>query len=226
MQPKRNHPAGPRTPATPATTPGVVGRGPLRYDLTRPADSLSWMRQDALVRLLPFGAAVAGTWLTRRPRWLGVSPGRPGTQAAFGAAAGAALFATSALLQRRLSGRRGTLRAPSSIEDALVQAGYYVLNAPIEEAFFRGLLQGGVASRLGTPAGVVAGTVPYVLYHRLGGWRWPEVGATALAGVPLALAYRLLPGQPSLLGVSLAHIGATCGFMGPGPWLLRKVGLA
>lgn len=197
-----------------------------RYDLTRPADSLAWMRQDALVRLVPFAALVAGTWLTRQPPWLGVSGGRTRTQATFGAAAGAALFGTSALLQRALSRRRGTLRAPSSMSDAVVQAGYYVLNGPIEEAFFRGLLQGGVSARLGTPAGLVAGTVPYVLYHRLGGWRWPEVGATALAGVPLALAYRLLPGRPSLLGVSLAHIGATCGFMGPGPWLLRKVGLA
>jgi membrane protease YdiL (CAAX protease family) len=197
----------------------------MRYDLTRPADSLAWMRKDALVRLVPFAAAVGATWLASRPGWLGASPGRPRTQAAFGAAAGAALFGTSALLQRRLSRRRGTLRAPSSVADALVQAGYYVLNAPIEEAFFRGLLQGGVGSRLGAPAGFLAGTVPYVLYHRLGGWRWPDVGATALAGVPLAVAYRLLPGRPSLLGVSLAHIGATCGFMGPGPWLLRKVGL-
>ncbi|MDR0342112.1 MAG: CPBP family intramembrane metalloprotease [Nocardiopsaceae bacterium] len=183
------------------------------------------MRQDALVRLIPFAALVAGTWLRRQPTWLGVSRGRTRTQAAFGAAAGATLFGTSALLQRSLSRRRGTLRAPGSLSDALVQAAYYALNGPIEEAFFRGLLQGGVGSRLGTPAGLVVGTVPYVLYHRLGGWRWPEVAATALAGVPLALAYRLLPGRPSLLGVSLAHIGATCGFMGPGPWLLRKVGL-
>lgn len=197
----------------------------MRYDLTHPADTLAWMRQDALVRLIPFAALVTSTWLRRQPPWLGVSGGRTWTQAAFGAAGGVTLFGTSALLQRSLSRRRGTLRAPSSMSDALVQAGYYALNGPIEEAFFRGLLQGGVGSRLGTPVGLVAGTVPYVLYHRLGGWPWPEVAATALAGVPLALAYRLLPGRPSLLGVSLAHIGATCGFMGPGPWLLRKVGL-
>lgn len=197
----------------------------MSYDLTHPADTLAWMRQDALARLIPFAALVTGTWLRRQPPWLGVSGGRTRTQAAFGAAAGVTLFGTSALLQRSLSRRRGTLRAPSSMSDALVQAGYYAVNGPIEEAFFRGLLQGGVGSRLGTPAGLVAGTVPYVLYHRLGGWPWPEVAATALAGVPLGLAYRLLPGRPSLLGVSLAHIGATCGFMGPGPWLLRKVGL-
>jgi hypothetical protein len=69
------------------------------------------------------------------------------------------------------------------------------------------------------------GTTLYVLYHRLGGWAWPDVLATALAGVPLALAFWLLPGPPSLLGVSLVHFGATCGFLGPGPWMLRRLGL-
>ena len=52
-----------------------------------------------------------------------------------------------------------------------------------------------------------------------------DVMATALVGVPAALAFWLLPGPPSLLGVTLVHIGATCGFLGPGPWLLRKLGL-
>jgi len=47
----------------------------------------------------------------------------------------------------------------------------------------------------------------------------------ALAGIPLGLAFRLLPGPPSLLGVSLAHLGATCGYIGPGPWLLHRLGL-
>jgi len=42
---------------------------------------------------------------------------------------------------------------------------------------------------------------------------------------PTGLAFGLLPGPPSLLGVSIAHIGATCGFLGPGPYLLRKLGL-
>src|SRR6266536_3142675 len=31
--------------------------------------------------------------------------------------------------------------------------------------------------------------------------------------------------RPSLLGVSIAHIAATCGFLGPGPLLLRKLNL-
>src|SRR5207237_1701454 len=56
-------------------------------------------------------------------------------------------------------------------------------------------------------------------------WTWPDTLATALVGVPLGLAFWLLPGPPSLLGVSLAHIAATCGFLGPGPYLLQKMRL-
>ena len=107
--------------------------------------------------------------------------------------------------------------------DAAFQAGFYVLNGPIEEAFFRGLVQGGLGIVLGAPVGFIVGTASYVLYHRLG-WPWAETLATALAGIPLGLAFWLLPGPPSLLGVSIAHIAATCGFLGPGPYLLKKLG--
>ena len=41
----------------------------------------------------------------------------------------------------------------------------------------------------------------------------------------LGLGFWLLPGPPSLIGVSLAHIAATCGFLGPGPYLLKKLHL-
>jgi len=63
-----------------------------------------------------------------------------------------------------------------------------------------------------------------VLYHRLGSWRWLDVVATLGAGVPLGLGFWLLPGPPSLIGVAIAHIGGTCGFLGPGPFLLRRLG--
>jgi membrane protease YdiL (CAAX protease family) len=183
------------------------------------------MRRDVAVRLVPLTLTVAGLWALRRPRWLGISSGRRGLQMAAGLAGGAAYFAAGTALQLALTRRRGSLRVPANPQDALLQTGYYLINGPIEEAFFRGLLQGGIGARLGTPAGLVAGTVPYVLYHRLGGWTWPDVLATALIGVPAGLAYRFLPGPPSLLGVSLAHVGATCGFLGLGPWVLKRLHL-
>jgi hypothetical protein len=70
----------------------------------------------------------------------------------------------------------------------------------------------------------LVGSAVYVFYHRRG-WFCPDTLATALLGVPVGLAFWLLPGPPSLLGVSIAHVGATCGFLGPGPYLLRRLRL-
>jgi membrane protease YdiL (CAAX protease family) len=193
---------------------------------TLPADSRAWMRRDLAYRLLPFGALVAGVWLRGgRPSWLGIGPGRLPVQLGFGIAGGTALFAAAAGVQLLTMRVRGALRVPASGADLALQAGYYALNAPIEEALFRGLLQGGLGAALSPWVGLGVGTTSYALYHRLGGWPWTDVLATALAGVPLGLAFRLLPGPPSLLGVSLAHVGATCGYIGPGPWLLHRLGL-
>lgn len=183
------------------------------------------MRSDALVRLLPLAAAVGAVWLVARPSWLGVGPGWPGAQLAFGLTGFVLFFLAACGVQCAITRRRGSLLVPASRSDAALQTGYYLINAPIEEAFFRGLVQGGLMALAGPVAGIAAGTSLYVLYHRLGRWGWMDVLATSLVGLPMALAFWLLPGPPSLLGVSLAHAGATCGFLGPGPWLLRRLGL-
>jgi membrane protease YdiL (CAAX protease family) len=184
------------------------------------------MRRDLRLRLLPFSALVAGVWLRAgRPRWLGVGAGRPAVQLGFGIAGGAVLFAAAAGVQLLTMRVRGAVKVPASGADLALQAGYYALNAPLEEAFFRGLLQGGLSAAVSPSVGLGVGTASYALYHRLGGWAWTDVLVTALVGFPLGLAFRHLPGPPSLLGVSLAHVGATCGYLGPGPWLLHRLGL-
>jgi membrane protease YdiL (CAAX protease family) len=190
----------------------------------RTEDTLRWVLPDLLTRLLPFAAAVAAIAAVWHPAWLGLSLGDLRVQLSFGILAFPVMFALAALLQLPLSRRRGALNVPD-VPDALLQGGYYLLNGPLEEGFFRGIVQGGVGAFLGAPAGFLVGTASYVLYHRLGGWRWLDVAATALAGIPLGLAFWLLPGPHSLLGVSIAHVGATCGFLGPGPFLLRKLRL-
>ncbi len=195
-----------------------------RVALTRIPDSLGWMAPDLLRRLLPFAVVVAVVEIGWRPAWLGFSTGRPSAQIIFAAAAAPILFIAAAAVQLLLARRRGVLSVPSGGGDAWFQAAFYVLNGPIEEAFFRGLVQGGLGLAFGVPVGFITGTATYVLYHRLG-WPWAETLATALVGVPLGLAFWLLPGPPSLLGVSIAHIAATCGFLGPGPYLLRRLGL-
>ncbi len=181
------------------------------------------MAPDLLRRLLPFALVVAVVEIGWRPSWLGVSAGRPDAQLAFAAFAAPVLFVAAMAVQLWLARRRGALSVPAGRDDAWFQAGFYALNGPIEEAFFRGLIQGGLGMALGAPVGFIAGTAAYVLYHRLG-WPWAETLATALVGIPLGLAFWLLPGPPSLLGVSIAHIAATCGFLGPGPYILKKLG--
>ncbi len=187
-------------------------------------DTLRWVLPDLGTRLLPFAAAVAVIAAVWHPAWLGLTLGDAGVQLSFGLLAFPVMFALAALLQLPLSRHRGALTVPD-VPDALLQGGYYLLNGPLEEGFFRGIVQGGIGVLLGSPAGFLVGTLIYVLYHRLGGWRWLDVAATALAGIPLGLAFWLLPGPHSLLGVSIAHVGATCGFLGPGPFLLRKLRL-
>jgi len=182
------------------------------------------MARDLPIRLVPFALAAAIVELVWRPSWMGLSLGRVGVQLVFGAVAAPLLFVAAAAVQRSLARRRGAMSAPAGPGDAAFQAAYYALNAPIEEAFFRGLVQGGLGALTVAPLGFAVGTAAYVLYHRLG-WSWPDTLATVLLGVPLGLAFWLLPGPPSLLGVTIAHIGATCGFLGPGPYLLRKLRL-
>src|SRR4029077_4961643 len=195
-----------------------------RVVLTGIPDSWAWMKPDLFRRLLPFVVVVAVVEVGWRPHWLGFSTGRVSAQVTFAVIAAPILFVAAAIVQLLLAQRRGALSVPSGGGDAWFQAAFYVLNGPIEEAFFRGLMQGGLGIAFGAPVGFIAGTATYVLYHRLG-WPGPDTLATALVGVPLGLAFWLLPGPPSLLGVSIAHIAATCGFLGPGPYLLKRLGL-
>jgi membrane protease YdiL (CAAX protease family) len=193
-----------------------------RVALTAIPDSWRWMKPDLVTRLLPFAAACTLAQVIWKPRWLGFSGGDVRAQLIFGLAAAPVLFVTATLVQLVLSRRRGALSAPAGPADASFQAAFYVVNGPIEEALFRGLIQGGLGALTVPALGFVVGTTAYVLYHRLG-WGWPETLATALIGIPLGIAFWVLPGPPSLLGVSIAHIAATCGFLGPGPYLLRKL---
>lgn len=178
-----------------------------------------------LIRLLPFTVAFAIAYtISGRASWLGLSAGTLEVQLVFAALAAPVMFVAAAAVQLWLTRRRHALSAPAGPADAAFQAGFYAVNGPVEEAFFRGLAQGGLGALVAAPLGFAVATAAYVFYHRLGRWSWEETFATALVGVPLGLAFWLLPGPPSLLGVSLAHVAATCGFLGPGPYLLRRLG--
>jgi len=161
--------------------------------------------------------------LVGRPCWIGIGMGDLSSQLTFALVATPVAFAAGALGQRWLAFRRGGLSVPSGPGDAWFQAGFYAVNGPIEEALFRGVVQGGLGALVTPPLGFALGTAAYVLYHRLG-WSWPDTLATAALGIPVGLAFWLLPGPPSLLGIAIVHVAATCGFLGPGPYLLRRLG--
>jgi membrane protease YdiL (CAAX protease family) len=182
------------------------------------------MRTDILVRLAPFTAAfVIAYVVSRHAGWLGFGFGNAAWQLVFAAVGAPVMFVASVAVQLWLTRRRGALLVPAGAGDAWFQAAFYAVNGPIEEGFFRGLMQGGLTVVWGAPIAFLIATAAYVLYHRLGRWTWADTFATVLVGVPLGLAFWLLPGPPSLLGISLAHIAATCGFLGPGPYLLKKM---
>lgn len=184
------------------------------------------MWPDVLVRLLPFTLAYAAAYvLSGHALWLGLEAGNLLAQAVFVAIGAPVMFMAAVAFQLQLTRRRGALNVPADAGDAWFQGAFYLFNGPIEEAFFRGLMQGGLSVLWGAPAGFAVATAIYVVYHRLGQWPWSETLATAFLGIPMGLAFWLLPGPPSLIGVSLVHIAATCGFLGPGPYLLRKMRL-
>lgn len=159
-----------------------------------------------------------------RPPWLGFALGNLGWQLGFAAVGAPILFILAMATQLFVTRRRRFIRVPANAGDAGVQAAFYLFNGPIEEALFRGLIQGGLTMAVPwAPVGLIVGTSFYVLYHHLA-WPWLETATTLLIGLPMALAFALLPGPPSLLGVSIVHIAATCGFLGPGPYLLKKFG--
>ena len=179
-----------------------------------------------MIRLVPFALAYGLAYaVTGGASWLGLSLGDLGVQLLFGVVAAPLMFAAAVAVQLWLTRRRGALSVPAGAGDAAFQAAFYVVNGPLEEAFFRGLVQGWLTAAISAPLGFAIGTATYVLYHRLGRWTWEDTLATGLVGIPLGLAYWLLPGPPSLLGISIAHIAATCGFLGPGPLLLRRMHL-
>src|ERR1700687_4447335 len=201
------------------TSDATPPRSATRVVGTNIPDSWAWMRTDLLVRIAPFvGSFVVADAVLSRPAALGLSFGRPGVQLLFAAVAAPFLFSAAVLVQLWLTRRRGALSVPANGRDAWFQAGFYVINGPVEEAFFRGLVQGGVGVLWGSPIGFAVGTFLYSFYPRRGRWTWPDPFATALVGLPLGLAFWLLPGPPSLLGVSIAHVAATCGFLGPRPY--------
>jgi uncharacterized protein len=183
------------------------------------------MRLDLLLRLIPLALVpVAFSWLSGTPlRSLGLVITHPVRDLLVAIPAGIAGFAIAAAFNVYLSRRSGRWFVPTE-PDLLVQSAYYLLlNAPIEEWFFRGFLQGSLARWWNAPLlAVVAATALFGAYHFLDRWGWrPVAGATA-AGLALGLIYTSQPSPLSLLAPVLVHAAITCGFLSLGPYILYR----
>lgn len=183
------------------------------------------MRLDLVIRLVPLTAVpllfsvLTGTSL----RTFGLSLAHPLRDLLVALPLAIAGFIVAAAFAEYLARRNRRWFVPDS-RDLIVQTGYYVLlNAPIEEWFFRGFLQGGLTVWLKNPAlSVFLATAVFGGYHFLDRWGWrPVVGAT-VAGLALGLLYLWQPNPPSLLAPVIVHAAITCGFLSLGPYAIFR----
>lgn len=183
------------------------------------------MRLDLLIRLLPLTAVpLLFSLLTRTPlKTFGVSLAHPLRDLMVGIPLAVAGFIVAAGFAAYLARRNRRWFVPDS-RDLIIQSAYYlVLNAPVEEWFFRGFLQGGIMDWLKSPALAVGlATAVFGGYHFLDRWGWrPVVGATA-AGLVLGLLYLWQPNPRSLLAPVIVHAAITCGFLSLGPYAIFR----
>lgn len=184
------------------------------------------MRLDLLIRLLPLTVVpLAYRWLTGTPlRDLGLVITHPGRDLVVAIPAGAAGFSIAAAFNVYLSRRSGRRLVPTE-PDLLVQSTYYLLlNAPIEEWFFRGFMQGSLARWWNAPlVALLAATAVFGAYHFLDRWGWRPVAGATVAGLALGAIYLWQPSPPSLLAPVLVHAAITCGFLSLGPYLVWRL---
>jgi len=184
------------------------------------------MRLDLLLRLLPLTLVpFVFSWLTGTPlRSLGLVITHPLRDLLVAIPAGIVGFGIAAAFNVYLWRRSGRWFVPTK-PDLFVQSGYYlVLNAPIEEWFFRGFLQGSVARWWNAPLlGLLVATALFGAYHFLDRWGWRPVAGAGAAGLALGLIYLWQPSPPSLLAPVLVHAAITCGFLSLGPYLVYRL---
>ena len=200
----------------------------IRLYRTTAADSWRWMRLDLFVRLIPLTIApFFVSWITHTPLSdFGLTLGHPLRDVLIAIPLGIGGFVVATAFVAYLARRSRRLFVPDG-HDLLTQCAYYVLlNAPIEEWFFRGFLQGGLTRWLGVPAlALIVATAIFGGYHFLDRWGWRPVAGATVAGFALGLIYLWQPAPPSLLAPTLVHGAITCGFLGLGPHLLARQGI-
>lgn len=192
----------------------------------------SWDRfwPDVVRRLIPFG--VASVVYARRSKGglkgVGLTDAHLARDLLLGGAVGVPMAGVAAAFRSwAVPGYRLPTRA-----DQAVQSFYYIaLNAPVEELFWRGMLQSLAvkwarrrlaSDRRGAVAGWALATAGFGVFHSLGGdWNWQSVvGATAAGGV-FGLVYLLQPEPRSIWPSVVVHGLTTSGFFSWGDLVLH-----
>ncbi|HEV2235861.1 MAG TPA: CPBP family intramembrane glutamic endopeptidase [Ktedonobacterales bacterium] len=207
---------------------------PAQRDLPGPRSTVPetwrWVWRDIAFRLAPFALATAFY-----ARFWGGSAAGVGLTAAYlprdlllGTLLGVPLAALAAWFRRLVA---PGYRLPTPADQALETAFYFVLNAPIEELFWRGTVQtlaiAGVTALLGRGAlaagiGFALATAVFGAYHRLGKWSWRSIAGVTFAGAVFGLSYLLQPAPRSILLPSVIHGFATAGFLSWGDVALHR----
>ncbi len=187
------------------------------------ADSWRWMWPDILMRIIPMGAVpFLYIALLHLPlSFLGLTLYDVPQQLIIGLVVGTAMAAFAATYRMLIVGP--WFRWPT-LNDHFFQGIFYLLiNAPVEELFFRGFVLAAVTQWTGWLwPGWLVSTVAYTLYHRLGKWNWRSVGGVGLASLVFSLVYLAQPNPRSLLAVIIIHGFTTSGFLSWGDEVLYR----
>ncbi|GHO43022.1 CPBP family intramembrane glutamic endopeptidase [Ktedonospora formicarum] len=186
--------------------------------------SWRWMWPDMLMRVIPM-ALVPFLYITllHLPlSFLGLTLTNAPLHIIVGLLVGG-FMATFAIGYRMFVVGRA-FRRPTLSDQSFQTFFYLFINGPVEELFFRGFILAAVTQWTGWIGwGWLVSTAIYTLYHRLGKWNWRSIGGVGLAGVVFSLVYLLLPGQQSLLAVTIVHGFTTSGFLSWGDEALYQV---
>lgn len=200
---------------------------------SHPHETWRWFWPDTLLRLVPFtvvgllAAHFLGGWAA-----VGLVAPPQGWLAAvgLGLVVGLPMLALAVAWRARIAPR---YRLPTQADQALQSLFYLVMNAPVEELFWRGVLQTlairallavGAGHGWAVGLGVAAVSIIFGAYHRLGGYPWSFNIAAMLAGAVFGLVYALSPG-PSLVAVTIVHGLTTAGYLSWGDVALHHLHL-
>ncbi len=188
------------------------------------SDTWRWLWRDVLMRIIPM-ALIPFCYIAifhLPAAFLGLTLHNAPQQVVIGliVGSGMAIFATT----YRILVVGPWFRWPM-VNDHLLQGFFYlVINAPVEELFFRGFMLAAVTQWTGWLGwGWLVSTAAYILYHRLGKWSWRSVGGVALAGLVFSLLYLAQPSPRSLLAVVIVHGLTTAGFLSWGDEIMYRL---